>query len=94
MGSENISAGAGTQSTVHWKPLYHGQTPKHYGTLIDYELGGPDPLRGISAYKRAEPIPHWHFITYGFSELYEKKSSNKTVSGWGFELTLRLANGP
>jgi len=71
-------------------PLYEGQTPKHFGTLVSYELGGPDPIRGISAYKRLDPIPHWHFITYGFSELFEKESSNKEFSGWGFELTLRL----
>ena len=71
-------------------PRYAGQEPKHYGTLISYELGGPDPIRGISAYKRLDPVPHWHFITYGFSELYEKQSENKDVSGWGFELTMRL----
>jgi suppressor of fused len=62
------------------KPIYEGQAPKHYGTLISYELGGADPLRGISAYKRSDPIPHWHYITYGFSELYDKKSEKG--SGW------------
>lgn len=71
-------------------PLYANQVPKHYGTLLSYELGGPDPLRGISAYKRLEPVPHWHFITYGFTELYDKESENSAVSGWGFELTMRL----
>jgi hypothetical protein len=71
-------------------PLYAGREPTHYGTLISYELGGPDPLRGISAYKRLEPVPHWHFITYGFTELFGKKSENKEVSGWGFELTMRV----
>ena len=75
-------------------PLYAGQEPKHYGTLISYELGGPDPIRGISAYKRLEPVPHWHFITYGFTELFEKESENKEVSGWGFELTMRLKTEP
>lgn len=75
-------------------PLYGSQTPKHYGTLIGYELGGPDPIRGISAYKRIDPVPHWHFITYGFSELYDKESDNKDVSGWGFELTMRLKTEP
>lgn len=72
-------------------PLYAGQEPKHWGTLISCRLGGPDPLDGVSAYKRLEPVPHWHFVTYGFSELYEKDSDNTEISGWGFELTLRLA---
>jgi suppressor of fused-like protein len=76
------------------QPIYHEQVPKHYGTLISYELGGPDPLRGISAYKRLEPAPHWHFVTYGFSELYEKTSDIKEESGWGFELTFRLKTEP
>src|SRR5262245_37995508 len=76
------------------KPIYGDQEPKHFGTLVSYELGGPDPIRGISAYKRLQPIPHWHFVTYGFTELYEKTSENKEVSGWGFELTMRLKASP
>lgn len=94
MESDEISAPGWYAIDSALKPIYEGQTPKHYGTLISFELGGPDPLRGISAYQRSDPIPHWHFITYGFSELYEKKSENKAVSGWGFELTLRLKAGP
>jgi hypothetical protein len=76
------------------QPLYRGVEPKHYGTLISYELGGPDPLRGISAYKRLDPVPHWHFVTYGFSELFAKESEDLEHSGWGFELTFRLATDP
>lgn len=71
-------------------PLYGEQEPRHYGTLIKRALGGPDPLDGISAYKREEPVPHWHFVTYGLSELYAKESEDPELSGWGFELTFRL----
>ncbi|MFD1954839.1 suppressor of fused domain protein [Paenibacillus thailandensis] len=70
--------------------LYGDQEPKHYGTLIPYRLGGPDPLDGISAYKAEEPFPHWHFVTFGFSELYDKESDDAENSGYGFELTFRL----
>ena len=70
--------------------LYPAQEPKHYGTLIGYRLGGRDPLDGISAWKRTQPLPHWHFVTYGFSELYDKQSDDPEVSGYGFELTFRL----
>ncbi|MCE0448336.1 suppressor of fused domain protein [Brevibacillus sp. AF8] len=73
------------------RKIYGEQEPKHYGTLISYALGGPDPLDGISAYKADEPYPHWHFVTYGFTELYEKESENEEESGFGFELTFRLA---
>lgn len=73
-------------------PLYAGQEPpRHYGTLLSYDLGGPDPIRGISAYRRADPVPHWHFVTYGFSELFAKEWEDPEVSGWGFELTMRVA---
>ncbi len=71
--------------------IYGEQEPKHYGTVIPYLLGGEDPLEGISAYKSETPVPHWHFVTYGFSELYEKESENAEYSGYGFELTFRLA---
>lgn len=71
-------------------PLYGEQEPRHYGTLIKHALGGPDPLDGISAYKREQPVPHWHFVTYGLSELYAKESEDADHSGWGFELTFRL----
>lgn len=71
--------------------IYGEQQPAHYGTMIPYALGGNDPLDGISVYKSEQPIAHWHFVTYGFSELYEKESDNVEVSGYGFELTFRLA---
>lgn len=70
--------------------IYGEQEPKHYGTMIPYSLGGEDPLDGISAYKSETPVPHWHFVTYGFSELYEKELENAEYSGYGFELTFRL----
>nr|BCJ78221.1 putative suppressor of fused protein [Niallia circulans] len=73
-----------------FRKLYGNQEPKHYGTLIPYSLGGQDPLDGISAYKAEEPSPHWHFVTYGFSELYDKESDYAEESGYGFELTFRL----
>lgn len=70
--------------------LYGDQEPKHYGTMIPYSLGGPDPLEGISAYVKEEPLPHWHLVTYGFSDLYEKENEESEYSGYGFELTFRL----
>jgi len=71
--------------------LYGDQEPKHYGTLIPYMLGGNDPLDGLSAYKAEQPSPHWHIVTFGFSELYDKESDDAEHSGYGFELTFRLA---
>jgi len=71
--------------------LYPGQPAQNYGPLLSRRLGGPDPLDGLSAFKRLVPRPHWNFVTYGFSELYEKSGPDPAVSGHGFELTFRLA---
>jgi hypothetical protein len=71
------------------EPIYGDREPYHVGTVLPYRLGGPDPIHGISAYQNAEPRPHWHFVTYGFSELWAKESSDPEVSGFGFELTFR-----
>ncbi|WP_145323616.1 suppressor of fused domain protein [Paenibacillus xylanexedens] len=70
--------------------LYGEQEPRHYGTALPYMLGGPDPLDGISVYAVDKPMHHWHFVTYGFSELYEKEMQDSSKSGYGFELTFRL----
>lgn len=70
--------------------LYPGQTGNYYGVLIPYMLGGRDPLDGVEIWQSARGIPHWHYVTYGFSELYEKQSDDLEESGFGFELTFRL----
>lgn len=75
------------------RPIYGGQEPRHYGTVVSFDLGGPDPIHGISAYWRDTPIPHWHFITYGYSELWTKQSDDPEWSGFGFEMTFRLQTG-
>ncbi len=66
------------------------KNPKHYATLISWRLGGNDPLDGISIYDGGD---YWHFVTYGLSELYEKESENKEISGFGMEFTLKLKKG-
>ncbi|MGP0062589.1 MAG: suppressor of fused domain protein [Isosphaeraceae bacterium] len=71
------------------RPIYGDREPYHVGKVIPYALGGPDPIHGISAYKNDEPRPYWHFVTYGFSELWAKESTDPDVSGYGFELTFR-----
>jgi suppressor of fused len=72
-------------------PLYGETEPKHYGTVMSRQEGGSDPIHGISVYLRDEPSPHFHFVTYGFTELWDKESEDHDTSGYGFELTFRLA---
>lgn len=73
------------------EPVYGTQEPKHYGTIHRFRLGGPDPLDGLSIYVNDGPPAHWHYVSYGLSELYGKESDDASTSGWGIELTFRLA---
>jgi suppressor of fused-like protein len=66
--------------------LYPGQhNPRHYGT------GGTELpnscVWGVSAYQAAES---WHMVTLGLSELWAKQGEDPAVSGWGFELTIKV----
>lgn len=83
-----ISAHGWDAITEEAERIYPGQKdPKHYGALIKWRLGGPDPLDGISIYDGGD---YWHFVTYGLSELYEKESEDKEWSGYGMEFTFKL----
>lgn len=75
------------------EPHYGDQEPLHWGTVVRWRVGGPDPLDGLSAYRAPGPPPHWHYVSYGLSELYAKESDDPEISGWGMELTFRLARG-
>ena len=72
--------------------VYGAQKPSHWGSAGEWRFAGPVPLRGISAYwNETAPTPHWHFVTFGLTELFEKQSADLARSGFGFELTLRVA---
>ena len=93
MNEENFETTGFDAITNKLAEIYPEQEPRHYGTVVPYALGGNDPLDGISVYKNEKGIPHWHYISYGLTELYEKESEIEEESGWGFELTFRLKCG-
>lgn len=74
--------------------LYTGRQPRQFDNPNLFNAGGEEPLDAIYVWQRAEPLPHWHYVTLGFSELYAKRNANPAVSGFGFELTFRLALEP
>lgn len=53
-------------------------------------LGGPDVIDDFYVYKVDEPVPYWHLVTAGLTELNEKESDNPEISGFGFEFSLRV----
>ena len=74
--------------TDEFERAYPGQTnPKHYGTIIKWIFGGNDPLDGISVYDGGD---FWHFVSYGLTEIYDKETDDNDISGYGYELTLKL----
>lgn len=75
------------------KKLYPGQTPRHYRTVVRWADGGPDPLDAVSVFESKGPAKHWHYVSFGLSELYDKISADPERSGFGVELTFRLARG-
>ena len=92
------SVAAATEEAPGWDAIdgalvsiYGNAEPRHYGTVKSWHEGGNDPIAGISVYLRDEPATHFHFVTYGFTELWDKESDDITTSGFGFELTFRLA---
>jgi hypothetical protein len=73
------------------RSLYGDGRPSYYRTVISYRLGGPDPLDCVSAWCASTATPHYHYIGHGLSELYHKESPDLSRSGFGIELTFRLA---
>lgn len=73
------------------KKLYGNQEPVHFASAPHFIAGGEDPLDGISVYISNNQENHYHFITYGFSELYyNEECLDHEFSKFGFELSFRL----
>jgi Suppressor of fused protein (SUFU) len=67
----------------------HGDVePAHRGLVPGVAFGSP--LQGVSAYPEAD---HWHFVSYGLTELFAKESDVADISGFGYELTMRVPRG-
>ncbi|XP_033214310.1 suppressor of fused homolog [Belonocnema kinseyi] len=84
------------------KEIYPNQgNPLTVTAIVKYWLGGPDPLDYISMYENPGcpelgVPPHWHYVSLGLSDLHgdgriHPKTGPGHPSGYGFELTFRLA---
>lgn len=67
--------------------LYGGRFADSWATTVSWALGGPDPLDRVRCYRAKD---HWHYVSYGCSDLDEKSHPDSKFSGFGFELTFRL----
>jgi suppressor of fused len=68
------------------KTVHGDAEPVHEGLVPGLGLGSP--LQGVSAYAE---LDHWHFVTYGLTELFAKESEVAEISGFGYELTMRVS---
>src|SRR5699024_1076595 len=67
--------------------------PAHWAPPLPWSLGGEHPLDGVSIYRVAGTVPHWHVVGYGMSDLYSTETASPGAeSGWGVEFTMRLAD--
>lgn len=74
--------------------LYKGRKPRQYDNPNPRSRGGEDPLDSICVWQRAEPLPHWHYVSMGLSDLHGQHARVPAISGVGFELSFRLAAEP
>ncbi|PZP50961.1 MAG: riboflavin biosynthesis protein [Pseudopedobacter saltans] len=75
--------------------VYKDQKPQHFAPILHYAIGGEDPLDGISVYESEEQVPHYHIVSYGFSNLYyDEDAAGNEYSKFGFEMTFRLKKNP
>lgn len=61
-----------------------------FSTIEKWQEGGPDPLDGFLVVSGFSPRPHWHYVSLGFTDLDEKEGDDIILSGYGFELSVRL----
>jgi hypothetical protein len=73
--------------------VHPGVVPHQFASKTAYDLDSPSPLPAVSVYEGTRP-DHWHYVTHGLTELFEKTSADPDVSGFGYELTLRLPRHP
>ncbi|MCP3170106.1 suppressor of fused domain protein [Myxococcus qinghaiensis] len=93
MSDEEIEAPGWDALETALRGIHADVEPVHWAPTLAESLGGGAPLDRVSAYRtNFGGVPHWHFVTYGFSELYERSGDDKTASGWGFELTFRVVD--
>lgn len=72
--------------------IHPGQVPHQFTSERAYDLEGTAPLPAISVWEGESPA-HWHYVGYGLSELFEKTSPTRDVSGLGYELCMRIPRG-
>ncbi|EIT86237.1 BtrU protein [Fictibacillus macauensis ZFHKF-1] len=75
----------------HVEAFYKEHQPNHCEPAKAYYFNPGDPLEMMAAYESHEPMPHWHYVSYGLSK---HNLTNEKESTIHFELTIRLKKVP
>ena len=90
-GDGDAEAGRGTASLdEHVDRADGGPAAQRYRPPVPKRSSSPAPLEEVTAHLVGVP-EHWHLVTYGLSDLRSNRSAEAELSGWGFELTFRVA---
>ncbi len=87
--AKDFAPGMAAIATAMAKLYGYQEEPRHW--TPEEEGSAEEPLHGVSAFVAGD---HWHYVTYGLTQLFDEETSfpaRPGVSGWGFELTFRLA---
>ena len=91
--STSFAGGRGSRESIHtalsW--LYPGAHAYRFAIDPRPDEDAP-PLAEVVVFRATRPVPHWHYVTYGLSELDGKRSTDPRLSGFGVEYTLRLVD--
>lgn len=77
------------QILAQFERLYPGVD----GEVLEPRLSVNTPIRWVYTFGVREPRPHWHYIGAGLTDIWGQQDGPDKFgeSGWGFELTFRLA---
>jgi hypothetical protein len=90
---EPISA-PGWDAIDRWVGGHFGtEIPHQFTSQTAYELDSPSPIPAITVWQTKAPAG-WLYVSYGLSELFDKTSGDPSLSGFGFELSLRIPMPP
>ena len=93
--ARDVAPGIAAIATKLAKHYGYQEEHAHWGTESSLRQGGRDPLDGVSAFNAGD---HWHYVSYGLSELFDDDDrlfpTRPGESGFGFELSFRVAKGP
>jgi suppressor of fused-like protein len=93
-----LACGCTAKMAPGWAALEHALETAHAAPPVYFsaaeDADDDTPVESVACFPAASPEPHWHLISCGLSELYDKRFLNVEVSGFGFELTMRVPKAP